>query len=274
MITSTTNAQVKNVIALRDKAKARKEQDCFLVEGIRMFLEIPKEEMVKAYCSKSFYDYISGSKPDETNYTQALQSRIGQCEVVEDKVFQIMSDTVTPQGVLAIVKKRHLTLNEVLSRKHTRESHCFLILESLQDPGNLGTIVRTAEGAGAAGIIMNNGTVDIYNPKVVRSTMGSVFRVPFVYVDDLMGAILSMKENGIQICAAHLKGTMDYDEPDYTKRVAFMIGNEGNGLSDAVSGQADLLIKIPMCGKVESLNAASAANVLMYESFRQNRRNL
>ena len=146
-----------------------------------------------------------------------------------------------------------------------------IAIENLQDPGNLGTIVRMAEGAGVTGIVISSNAVDIYNPKTIRSTMGSIYRVPFVYTADFIGAIELMKKNGINVYAAHLDGSCEYTEADYTKSSAFLIGNEGNGLTDAASKSADNLIKIHMEGKVESLNAAIACTVLTYEAMRQRR---
>jgi len=143
-----------------------------------------------------------------------------------------------------------------------------LVLENLQDPGNLGTILRTGEGAGINGVIMSHDTVDIYNPKVTRSTMGSIFRVPFVYVDDLLEVAETMKQKNIITYAAHLNGT-DYTKEDYQKGTAFFIGNEGNGLTDKLTDKVQKKIKIPMCGKVESLNAAMASGLLVYEARRQ-----
>lgn len=267
MITSTNNSQIKNILLLKNKAKTRREQDCFIVEGIRMFMEIPVSCLVKTYLSE---DFFSGM---EHNLQENIKSRIGEYEVVSNSVFQSMSDTVTPQGILAVVRQNHMTFEQILSLEHSAWCHCYLILEDIQDPGNLGTIIRTSEGAGVSAVIMSRNTVDIYNPKVVRSTMGSVFRMPYVYADNLKEAVVKMKERGITVYAAHLKGKSDYDEGDYTNPSAFMIGNEGNGLTDEMTALADRLIRIPMCGQVESLNAASAATVLMYESYRQNRRN-
>ena len=146
-----------------------------------------------------------------------------------------------------------------------------MVLETLQDPGNLGTIVRACEGAGITGIVMNRDTADIYNPKVIRSTMGSICRVPFVYVDDLGAACRKMKEQGIRLFAAHLKGMNNYDQEDYTDNVGFLIGNEAGGLTDETAALADCYIRIPMEGQVESLNAAIAASVLIFEAARQRR---
>ena len=132
-------------------------------------------------------------------------------------------------------------------------------------------ILRTAEGAGVNGILMSRDTVDIFNPKTIRSTMGSVYRVPFLYVEDICETVRKLKNKGISAYAAHLKGTGSYDEQDYTKGTAFLIGNEGNGLTDELADLADTYIRIPMYGKVESLNAAIASAVLMYEAQRQRR---
>jgi len=121
------------------------------------------------------------------------------------------------------------------------------------------------------GILMDSGTADIYNPKVVRSTMGSLLRVPFAYVEDLDATLTFLKKAEIRLFAAHLHGSTDYDREDYQKATAFLIGNEGKGLSPEVVARADARICIPMLGKVESLNAAVAASVLMYEAARQRR---
>jgi TrmH family RNA methyltransferase len=144
-----------------------------------------------------------------------------------------------------------------------------VLLENLQDPGNLGTILRTGEGAGITGVIMSGGTVDIYNPKVIRATMGSIFRVPFIYVERLTDVFGQLGEKGIRIYAAHLDGKNYYDSFSFAGGTAFLIGNEGNGLERETADRADAYLKIPMEGRVESLNAAVAASLLMYEAHRQ-----
>ena len=186
---------------------------------------------------------------------------------MEDRVFKTMSDTMTPQGILAVVRQPVSSLEKLLNDP----APFFMVLENIQDPGNLGTILRTAEGAGVNGILMSRDTVDIFNPKTIRSTMGSVYRVPFLYVEDICETVRKLKNKGISAYAAHLKGTGSYDEQDYTKGTAFLIGNEGNGLTDELADLADTYIRIPMYGKVESLNAAIASAVLMYEAQRQRR---
>ena len=255
MITSAGNQQMKNLVLLMKKAKARNEQETFVVEGRKMAEEIPDGWLIKTYVSETF----------ERENELFLKGR--DYEVVSDSVFKAVSDTQTPQGILCLVKKPSYRLNDLLSDKNAH----LLIVESIQDPGNLGTMLRTGEGAGISGVIMNQSTVDLFNPKTIRSTMGSIYRVPFFVTDDLEQTILELKSQEIKVYAAHLKGTLCYDEPDYRGPSAFLIGNEGNGLSDVVADCADTYIKIPMQGQVESLNAAISAALLMYETSRQRR---
>ena len=152
-----------------------------------------------------------------------------------------------------------------------KKNPLLLILEDIQDPGNLGTMVRTAEGAGVDGVIMTKATVDIYNPKTIRSTMGSIYRMPTIYIEDTVKLLELFKEKGIKSYAAHLDGKNSYDKEDYCTGTAILIGNEGNGLRDEVSNKADIWVRIPMEGQVESLNAAIAASILMFEVARQRR---
>lgn len=236
------------------KAKERREQDVFVAEGWKMFQEAPREWLKKVYVSES------GSKMHE------IPSDGTEYEVVDDRVFQSMCDTKTPQGVLSVIRMPHYTEEEVMDNGKTP---LLMVLEDLQDPGNVGTIIRTAEGAGVTGIIMSRGTADIFNPKTIRSTMGSIYRMPFLIVDDAVGFVKGLKARKICTYAAHLHGVHSYREEDYTKGTAFLIGNEGNGLTDAMAEAAECLIRIPMEGKVESLNAAIASAVLMYEAHGQ-----
>lgn len=178
-----------------------------------------------------------------------------------------MSDTAAPQGILCVMRQKKYALADLLAAKNP----LLMILEDIQDPGNLGTILRTGEGAGIGGVIMSRETADIYNPKTIRSTMGSIYRVPFVYVSSLEETSVQLKAAGIRLFAAHLKGKSWYDGEDYRKGSAFLIGNEGNGLREETAALADTYIKIPMEGRVESLNAAMASGILMYEAARQRR---
>lgn len=253
MITSLSNPQMKHIAMLQKKSKYRSEHGQFVAEGIRMVMETPEPLLVKIYMSEDFVPEVSIKKWLENKCPQILSS----------KVFRELSQTQTPQGIMAVVKMRQENIDKLLS------GNSFLLLEAIQDPGNLGTILRTAEGAGMDGVFLSRTCVDIYNPKVVRSTMGSLYRVPFAYADDFHGLIRQMKERGIHIFAAHLKGSDNYYEADLSGPCAFMIGNEGNGLTYETASLASEYIRIPMDGKLESLNAAMAAGILMYEMRRQ-----
>ncbi len=266
MITSTNNAQVKQVMLLNRKSRERKKQDVFLVEGLKMFREVPRARLVKTYLSESFYNEnleLLRQKHPDSIHIEGIDY-----EVVKDSVFSQMSDTLTPQGILTIVRQFHYTLDELECKEKVPT---YLVLEDLQDPGNVGTIFRTAEGAGVNGIIMTKNCVDIYNPKTIRSTMGSIYRVPFVIAEDMEEILAWFRRHEVSTYAAHLKGEHFYDEEDYCKGTAFFIGNEGNGLSDDLAGKADYFIKIPMEGQLESLNAGVACAILMYEASRQRR---
>ena len=231
-----------------------------------MVVEAPVEMLKAVYVAESF-------EKDAENKAllKELESKCKQAnaiyEVVADSVFKSVSDTQTPQGIMAVVRMPEYKLEQLLQGEKTH----LLILESVQDPGNLGTMVRTGEGAGVTGIIMNKTTVDLFNPKTIRSTMGSIYRVPYYITENLEETMQGLQKQGVSLYAAHLKGEHSYDEEDYTKACGFLIGNEGNGLSDAIANQADVYIKIPMEGQVESLNAAISATLLMYEANRQRR---
>lgn len=260
VISSTSNPQIKNLVLLQKKAKAREEMGLFVVEGIKMFEEAKTAGLLKkAYASESFYQEKVREKPDFFSDMEY--------EVLTDALLKEVSDTLTPQGILGTVGVTSYPLEDML----TQEKACLLLLEDIRDPGNLGTMLRTAEGAGITGVIFNSSTVDIYNPKVIRSTMGSIFRVPYYRATDFYDTLDRVKEHGIQIFAAHLHGISYDTENCFKKSCGILIGNEANGLTDRASQAADTLIRIPMEGKVESLNAAVAAAILMYEAARQRR---
>ena len=257
MITSASNTRVKKVAALNQKAKERRQEEKYVVEGVKMFLEAPEEEIEEIYVAEGFQNAACMEK---------LAGR--PFETVSEEVFRKMSDTAAPQGILCVMRQKKYALADLLAA----ENPLLMILEDIQDPGNLGTILRTGEGAGIAGVIMSRETADIYNPKTIRSTMGSIYRVPFVYVPSLEEAAAQLREEGIRLFAAHLKGKSWYDGEDYREGSAFFIGNEGNGLREETAALADTYIKIPMEGRVESLNAAMASGILMYEAARQRRK--
>ena len=265
MITSRGNSAVRGVIALNKKSKERDQKGLFVIEGIRMYREVPEGMLREVYISGRFKEKHPSFRPPAGV----------RFEVVADDVFETMSDTKTPQGIIAVVSK-FLTGDGSVSDFLTgdtslpgAEPPLIVALENLQDPGNLGTIFRSAEAAGATGILMDAETCDVYNPKVVRATMGAIFRVPFIVTSDLKGAVEALQRQGTAVYAAHLKGSVPYTQPSYRKGTVFLIGNEGNGLTDEMAMQANMRIRIPMKGKVESFNASVAASVLLFEAMRQ-----
>lgn len=269
MITSFNNARIKHLSELNTKSRTRKAEGVFVAEGFKMFLEAPVKLIEEIYIDSEVYDKLEErSSGTPSNVFDLSARKLADCrqkgisiETVSSEVFKKASDTETPQGIMVVLKRLEYTLKDICGG-------CVLILEDIQDPGNLGTMIRTGEGAGISGVLMSRGTVDIYNPKTIRSTMGSMFRVPFVYTDSIKDGIEALKKDGYCVYAAHLKGTEDYSSIKYPPRTAFMIGNEGNGLKDETASLADKYIRIPMSGELESLNASVAAALLMYESRR------
>jgi len=279
-ITSATNARVKRLAALCKKARLRREEQVFLLEGERLYTDTPDEFLKEIYMTEEFLqDKLGGKTP-------------GNCTILTPEIMRKVSDTETPQGVLCVAKMPQYRMKDLLGAlpvsaafltkndlscgaqegNERRETPLLLILENIQDPGNLGTMMRTAEAAGATGVLMSRDTADLFNPKTVRATMSAIFRVPFLYTDDLIGDMRVLRETyGVKIFAAHLKASRPYDEVSYAGPSAFLIGNEGNGLTDAAADASDARIHIPMKGQIESLNAAMAAGILMFEASRQRR---
>ena len=245
VITSRSNSKYKEIKRLIASAKERKAAGLFVVEGSRACAEVP-EDLLDTLC-------VSES------YARSVFAK--DAVIFSDEIFRSLSDTVNPQGVLAVAKQPSYSLEEMID-KASRET-LFLILDDIRDPGNLGTIVRTAEGAGAAGVILSPGCADIFSPKVIRSTMGSIFRVPFVS-GDLKDALTELKKKGVLIYALAPRADTYYNEEKYKGRCAFIIGNEARGISEEAMNLADKKIKIPMAGQVESLNAAISAAIIMY----------
>lgn len=256
----------KFILDLQKRREARRESGLFVVDGPRMAAEIPPDLVEEVYVTN---DFLASSN---AGMCRELLSSTGFITVKESEMRQ-MSDTVNPQGILALVRqKKQKGLRSLFEGISDGKEPLLMILETVQDPGNMGTILRAAEAAGVSGIIMNSESVDIYSPKVVRSTMGALFRVPCVVAGDLIKAVdIIINEYNIHTYAAHLKGACDYCSVDYKAASAIMIGNEAHGLSDELAEHAEKAIIIPMCGKTESLNAAMAASVIAFEAARQRR---
>ena len=276
IISSKDNKRIKYLRSLLEKGSARKKNRQFIVEGIKLVDEaLEYGKVCEIILSESLYEeIISGGLiknallADNGKNLIAYVNEANSTTVVSDAVFKTVSETINPQGVVAIVTMpEYEILNEgFLTQTYNKTGKIkLLILEDTADPGNLGTIMRTAEAAGVTGVIMGKGTVDIFNPKAVRSTMGSIFRLPFIYVEDVREAIRELKKYGISFYAAHLKGKQSYKDVKYSDKAGILIGNEARGLSPETAELADIYIIIPMQGKVESLNAAVAAALMMYE---------
>lgn len=264
MITSASNPKIKRLVQLMKKGRSRREAGCFVTEGIRMVLEAPADRLAEVYISETF----SKNQADASAARRAAKAAGCQVEILPDKLFKEISDTQTPQGIMAVVRFNGRTWRQIIDQGVKRNG-VFLILESLQDPGNLGTILRTGEGAGVDGVILNKTSVDPYMPKAVRSTMGALYRVPIAIAEDLHEVTAYMKSKNIKVCAAHLKGKKNFFEADLGGACCFMIGNEGAGLTDEIAADASEYLLIPMEGQVESLNAGVAASLMMYEAKRQ-----
>ena len=260
VITSKDNEFVKHVKKLKEK-KYREEYGEFIIEGIKMIEEAINENakikqiVVCEDCKNS------GAIPQELLYEIAKYD----CVYVAEKVFLQMTDVSNPQGILAIIDKSS-NKEELIDFK----ADLFLILDNIQDPGNMGTILRTADSINLKQILVSKGSSDVYNPKVVRSTMGAIFRVKVIECEDLGKTVKELKKHKIKVYATDLRTDKSIYDVKY-KKSAIVIGNEANGVSNEVLEASDERIKIPMKGKTESLNAAVATSIILYEAVRPNR---
>ena len=260
IISSKENEIIKTIKKLKEK-KYREEYGEFLVEGIKMIEEAIKEEakikqiVVCEDCKNS------GGIPKDLLYEIAKYD----CIYVAEKVFTQMTDVSNPQGILAIIDK---SVNKEAETDFKAE--LILVLDNIQDPGNMGTILRTADSINLKQILVSKGSSDVYNPKVVRSTMGAIFRVKVIECEDLVKTIKELKKHKINVYATDLRTDKTIYDVDY-KKSAIVIGNEANGVSGEILDVADQKIKIPMLGETESLNAAVATSIVLYEAVRPNR---
>ena len=261
IITSKDNDQIKEIKKLKEK-KFRKETSLFLVEGVKLVKEAIEynANITKIVISEDAIGY------------EVDEELIKLCEkynpiIVSPNVFSVVSDVQTPQGILAVIKEDRVNDKNNSKDEIDFSKDFFVVLDGIQDPGNLGTIIRTCDAAGLTQIIVSEDTVDCYSPKVIRSTMGGIYRVK-VIERDLKEVFDEFKKNGIQTVVTSLQGTKSMYDLDYKKK-AIVIGNEANGVDPDLQAKADERIKIPMPGKAESLNAAVSASIMIYEYVRQ-----
>ena len=247
IITSKDNEIIKNIKKLHDK---KYRIDSYIVEGIKMVKEAISENQL--------IELIAIREDFEINFDTKNIKII----TVSSKVFDDISDVKTPQGILAVIKKKP-------NKQIETNTDYILALDSLQDPGNMGTIIRTADSANINQIIINKTTVDPYSPKVIRSTMGAIYRTNIIEVEDLKATLKEMKSKGFQIITTDLKATQSIYDINYNNKTVVVIGNEANGVSQEILQTADKKVIIPMLGKTESLNASIAASIMIYEYVRQ-----
>lgn len=256
MITSNQNPLIKEVQLLQKKKKERSNQKAFIVEGLRAVDEIPVTwEIHKYVVAKSFA--LEAQKAIKNKQVPVIH--------VADSVFASMSDTKTPQGIMAVVSQGDDQIDQIIGK----EDGFFVIADQVQDPGNLGTLIRTAHASGANGVFLSKGCVDLYKPKTIRATMGSVFHIPIVVDVEMEALITALTGANTTIYATALENSKMVYDYDYTKKTAIIIGNEANGISEVTKNRVANFIKIPMPGGAESLNASIAAGVCMFEVVRQ-----
>ena len=259
-ITSKENEFIKHVKKLKDK-KYRDQSNEYVIEGIKLIKEALQEKaqinqiVICEDCEKS--EILS----DDLKYEIAKQ----ECIYVPQNIFKTISEVSTPQGILAIVQKNNV---EAQSSEIAYNEDIIVALDDIQDPGNLGTILRTVDSVGLKQILVSKGTADSYNPKVVRSTMGAIFRVKIIECENLSETLKQIKKHKYEVLATSLQTTNNIYDIDYNKKV-IVIGNEANGVSKEILDLADVKVKIPMLGKTESLNASVATGIMLYEYVRQ-----
>ncbi len=254
MIITSRENKIFKLAKLLKTAKGRSEKGLFLIEGIRSVRDaIEKNADMECILLK-----------DGT----ALDFK-AKCDVFTfaPKLFEGVCETVSPQGVMAICRMEKKELCDILASG----KDCAIMCEALQDPGNIGSVIRTAHAADCGGVILTKGCCDLYNPKIIRATMTGIFSVPVVQNEASEHVIEYFKTNGYKIVAGALCETsVDFYEADLSGKVLIVIGNEGNGITDKTLSLCDSVVKIPMRSDAESLNAAVAGSVMIYEHYRQN----
>lgn len=256
-ITSKENSVIKHIVKLKEK-KYRKEFGEYIVEGAKIVKEAIEEN------AKIRYIIIDENAKSNDLIEKHLKQYLENIDYIQvpNNIFKIISDVEQPQGVLAVIEKNNKNNNVDYS------SDLILALDDIQDPGNLGTIIRTADSVGLKQILISKGTADPYNSKVIRSTMGAIFRVNIIECDDLVKTLKDVKENNFNIMVTSLQANKSIYELNLKQNVV-VIGNEAKGVSKEIIDLADNKVIIPMLGKTESLNASIATGVILYEYVRQ-----
>ena len=251
-IESKNNNLFKEIKKLKEK-KHRIKSNKYLIEGLRFV-----EEAIKSKVSIDSIIFTESFNEKNPDLFLKINENIKLIQMNEALLKQLCS-TENPQGIVGVIN---------MQNKELKSGELVVLVDKVQDPGNMGTIIRTAHAAGAAGIVMTKGTVDIYNDKTLRSTMGSIFYIPIVE-DDSLDFVKSLKKEGYKLVVSFLQGKNNFFEENLQGKVMIAVGNEGNGVSDEVYDIADIKVKIPMPGEAESLNVAVATSIMIYEKIRQ-----
>lgn len=256
LIESKENKIYKETKKLKDR-KNRSKNSKYIIEGFRLVEEafkagLPIEYLLISTEGKEKYEYFLGK----------YSSRNVKKYEINEGLLKDICSTEKPQGVAAIVSMCDSSMK--------LEGDFYLLCDKIQDPGNLGTIIRTAHAAGVDGIILTKGTVDVYNEKTIRATMGSLFYVPIINDDENNSVTKKLIDKGFSLLATSLEGDKDFFEEDLSGRIIVSVGNEGNGVSEEIYNLSDKKVKVPMPGGAESLNVAIATSVILYEKVRQN----
>jgi len=240
--------------------KGRDETGLFIVEGEKFVQEIPSNWRIVSYIAAEHY---------ASAHNLSIYEKRTKCQVVRDSIFQNISDTKTPQGILAVCEKRSFTLSDSLLNPTTQKDGFFLLGENLNDPGNIGALIRTAAAAGAKAVILTAGSGDIYNPKVLRAAAGAALRIPVIENTDLVETITTFQKHTIPTYAAHPRGSVLPYELNLQQNFCLLVGNESHGISANAAAIASTLVTLPMANSTESLNASIAGSILLYEAVRQ-----
>lgn len=253
VIESKDNTLFKYTKKLKER-KYRTKENKYIIEGFRLV-----QEAFKAKCN---IDYIIVNEYGKDKLNDYLYKYMDSIKIYEmrNELFSQLSSTENTQGIVAVANTNNSISNI--------DGDFYLLCDKVQDPGNLGTIIRTAHAAGVNAIILTKGTVDIYNDKTIRSTMGSIFYIPIIYDNDL-SILKGLKERGFSLVATSLEESKNFFDEDLSGKVILSVGNEGNGISKEIFSIADKKVKIPMPGGAESLNVGVATSIILFERVRQ-----
>lgn len=259
IIKSKDNKNIKYISKLVSSTKFRKQEGRFITEGVRLCYEALKNN---AQIDILVYSVSANDKYSDT--IRELSAKANTTLCVDDRIFCALSDTKTPQGVLCVVK----TLDKQSYFDKIIENGIIVALDNIQDPSNLGTILRSADALGVDGVVLSYDCCDVFSPKVVRGSMGAVFRIPFIVVDSLSDFIEKFNSKGHSYACVLDDTAATVFEASFTKPVLSVIGNEGNGVSQKVIEACSDKLYIPMKNNAESLNAAVAASIIMWEMIK------